>query len=105
MGLKDGHALCRMCDGEDDRSLKGKALEDELGHRFPLLRQRLPEGCRVRLMNDRPTDWLDQPGIPFKMIELTGESPAETEEIVRCLREGRRTEGKTTRGHWARGVE
>ncbi len=105
MGLKDGHALCRMCDGEDHRSLKGKALEDELSHRFPLLRQRLPEGCRVRLMNDRPTDWLDQPGIPFKMIELTGESPAETEEIVRCLREGRRTEGKTTRGHWARGVE
>ena len=33
-----------------------------MGHRFPLLRQRLPEGCLVRLMNALPTEWTDRKG-------------------------------------------
>ena len=56
LGLKKGHAECRMCDEGHPDALAGQVLEDRKGYRFPLLRQRLPEGCLVQLMNALPTD-------------------------------------------------
>ena len=56
LGLKKGHAGCRMCDEGHPDALRGQVLEDRKGYRFPLLRQRLPEGCLVQLMNALPTD-------------------------------------------------
>ena len=56
LGLAKGHRDCRMCDEGHPDALKGQVLEDRKGYRFPLLRQRLPEGCLVELMNALPTD-------------------------------------------------
>ena len=56
LGLDKGHAGCRMCDNGDSNSLEGTCLTDRKGFSFPLLRLRMPEGCRIRLMNSLPTD-------------------------------------------------
>ena len=56
MGLEKGHSACRMCDEGHPDALEGQVLEDRKGYRFPLLRQRLPEGCLAELMNAFPTD-------------------------------------------------
>ena len=104
MGLKAGHRDCRMCDEGAPEALKGQALEDRRGYRFPLLRQRLPEGCLVRLMNAAPTDNLDKPA-GNRTIVLTTENREETEKILAAFAEGRKTGGETTAGHWKRTVE
>ena len=105
LGLRAGRRDCRLCDRDDPDALKGSALEDRMGHRFPLLRTRLPEGCRVRLMNDRPTEWTDRPGIRFPAAELTDEGPEEAAEALSAMAEKRGTQMKTTSGHWMREVE
>ena len=56
LGLREGHAACRLCDRGDPKSLRGKRLTDRRGVELPLLRERLPEGCVVRLMSARPLD-------------------------------------------------
>ena len=104
LGCTDGHRECRMCDTHQAEALAGSELEDEQGHRFPLLRQRLPEGCRVRLMNELPTEWTDRPGIRNPVIELTAESPEEAERVFRALERRERTGMEATGGHWARAV-
>ena len=76
-----------------------------MGHAFPLLRQRLPEGCRVRLMNTLPTDWADRKGIRFPAVELTVESDGETERVLDALDKGTKTGLEATGGHWNRPVE
>ena len=104
LGLKSGHRDCRMCDDGHPDALRGQELEDRMGYRFPLLRQRLPEGCLVQLMNALPTDNMDRsPGL--KAAVFTTETREETEEILRALAEGRRSGGRTTTGHWKRPVE
>ena len=114
LGLTKGHRDCRMCDEGHPEALKGQALEDRKGYRFPLLRQRLPEGCLVQLMNAFPTDIIAQAGIgsrapAFKGIAgavlFTAENAAETREVLRAFGEGRKTAGETTSGHWKRAVE
>lgn len=90
LGLAKGHAACRMCDENDTRSLQGTALIDRKGVAFPLLRQRLPEGCLVRLMNAFPTDNLSR-------VKAAGYAPL----IELTLENG---EGATS-GHWNRPVE
>lgn len=90
LGLKKGHAACRMCDENDPRSLQGTALIDRKGVTFPLLRQRLPEGCLVRLMNALPTDNLAR-------VKAAGYTP-----LIELTLDG--GEG-TTSGHWNRPVE
>ena len=105
LGCRDGHRDCRMCDTGHPDALRGNSLEDTMGHRFPLLRQRLPEGCRIRLMNTLPTDWADRKGIRNRIIELTTESPAETERVLDAAEQGYRTGLEATGGHWARPVE
>ena len=104
MGLCGGHRDCAMCDRGEPDALRGQVLEDRLGHRFPLLRERLPEGCLVQLMNTLPTDNLDRP-ISGRMLVFTTENAEETEETIRAMRERRRTGRQTTGGHWKRPVE
>ena len=116
LGLKKGHAECRMCDEGHPDALAGQVLEDRKGYRFPLLRQRLPEGCLVQLMNALPTDNIANSEFRIKNSELkaygsmkalvlTTENREETEEVLRAFMEGRKTNAETTSGHWKRAVE
>ena len=105
LGCTDGHRECRMCDTHHPDSLEGTVLEDDLGHRFPLLRQRMPEGCRIRLMNGLPTEWTDRKGIRNPLIELTTETLQETERVLDALETGTRTGMEATGGHWNRAAE
>ena len=116
LGLAKGHRDCRMCDEGHPDALRGQALEDRRGYRFPLLRQRLPEGCLVELMNVYPTDnisnsqfiihnsQLNECG-SMKAVVFTTEDKDETEEVLKAFKEGRKTDGETTSGHWKRPVE
>ena len=105
LGFTDGHRECRMCDLHAADALEGNDMEDTASRRFPLLRQRLPEGCRVRLMNMLPTDWTDRKGIRFPVIELTTESPEETERVLDAMENGTKTGLESTAGHWSRMAE
>ncbi len=92
--LKRGHAQCRLCDEGDPDALLGRCLTDRRGARYPLLRTRLPEGCRVALMNSAPTDNLSR-------VRRAG-WPA----LVRLTTEDKLSSGgETTAGHWAHPVE
>ncbi len=90
LGLDKGHAACRMCDVNDGNALQGTVLVDRKGVAFPLLRQRLPEGCLVRLMNALPTDNLAR-------VKAAGYAP-----LIELTLEG--GEGSTS-GHWNRPVD
>ena len=106
LGLDRGHADCRMCDVNAPDSLRDTALVDRRNTVFPLLRQRLPEGCLVRLMNSLPTDLVDRvrrAGWPALMT-LNGESGAEIENAVNVW-QGERGRGEATSAHWNRPVE
>ena len=107
LGLTKGHRDCRMCDEESPEALAGQALEDRKGYRFPLMRQRLPEGCMVELVNALPTKINSLPGSPdFNTATVfTTENRDETEAVLEALREGRKIPGETTSGHWKRPVE
>lgn len=119
LGLTKGHRDCRMCDEGQPDALAGQVLEDRKGYRFPLLRQRLPEGCMVELMNAFPTDNIvnalsmihhsqlkDRKGYDTtEAIVLTTENAEETGEVLQAFKEGRKTKGETTAGHWKRPVE
>ena len=104
LGLKSGHRDCRMCDTAEKDALAGTGLEDRMGHRFPLLRQRLPEGCLVRLMNMLPIDAADRREVRFRCMELTDETPAEAEQVLAAFGEYRKTGLRSTAGHWNRAV-
>ncbi len=106
LNFDHGHAGCALCDLGDPRALAGTALTDRKGYDFPLLRQRLPEGCLVRLMNTLPTDNLARARTAgyTPVCELTDETGDTLTEAVRAIRgegEGRRA----TAGHWLRPVE
>ena len=110
LGLKKGHAGCRMCDEGHPDALKDQVLEDRKGYRFPLLRQRLPEGCLVQLMNAFPTDIINsefriQNSELNRAVVLTTEDPEDTRMVLKAFKEGRKTDGETTSGHWKRPVE
>ena len=110
LGLKKGHAGCRMCDEGHPDALKDQVLEDRKGYRFPLLRQRLPEGCLVQLMNAFPTDNISNAqcimhNAQLRAVVLTTEDVEETRMILEAFKDGRKTDGKTTSGHWKRPVE
>ena len=110
LGLKKGHAGCRMCDDGHPDALRGQVLEDRKGYRFPLLRQRLPEGCLVQLMNALPTDNIYNAqcamhNAQLKAVVLTTEDAEETRMVFEAFKEGRKTDGETTSGHWKRAVE
>ena len=106
LGLNKGHADCRLCDVNSPDCLRDTALIDRRNTAFPLLRQRLPEGCLVRLMNSVPTDIVARvraSGWPAVMT-LNGESGAELENAV-AVWQGGKSQGETTSAHWTRPVE
>jgi len=106
LGLQKGHRDCRMCDEGAADALTGQVLEDRRGYRFPLLRQRLPEGCLVQLMNVVPTDNMNSAfNIQHSGLVFTTEDSEETEEVLKAFKEGRKSKGETTSGHWKRAVE
>lgn len=91
LGLKQGHAACALCDRGDPASLRGKTLTDRTGAAYPLQRIRLPEGCRVALLNHLPTD-------------LRAETAREGWPQLWTLN-APQAGGERTTGHWQRGVE
>lgn len=106
LGLARGHADCRMCDTNSPDALTGTALIDRRSTAFPLLRQRLPEGCLVRLMNSLPTNLVSRVreagAIP--LMTLNDEVGAELAEAV-AVWQGGQGRGETTSAHWNRPVE
>ena len=105
LGLDRGHRDCRMCDTHSADALAGTSLEDRLGHSFPLLRLRLPEGCLVRLLNMLPAENTDRREVRFRCAELTDETPEEAGRVLDAFAEYRKTGMKSTAGHWTRPVE
>ena len=106
LGLSKGHASCRLCDDGKADALAGNTLIDRRNTAFPLLRQRLPEGCLVRLMNSVPTDIVGrvrQAGWPA-MMTLNGESGAEIDNAV-AVWKGEKARGEATSARWNRPVE
>ena len=106
LNLSKGHADCRMCDEGAPDALKGTCFTDRRGVNFPLLRQRLPEGCLVRLMNSVPTDIVERVRRAgwSAMMTLSGESGAELDAAV-AVWQGGKSRGETTSAHWNRPVE
>lgn len=106
LGLDKGHASCRLCDESKPDCLRDTALIDRRSTAFPLLRQRLPEGCLVRLMNSVPTDIMGRVrGAGWKaMMTLNGESGAEIEHAISVWKGGK-GRGESTSAHWNRPVE
>lgn len=104
--LTKGHAACRMCDQHSPDALAGQTLTDRRGTVYPLLRQRLPEGCLVRLMNALPTNNIRrvrQAGYAAMMV-LTTENAQEAAD-VRAVMDGEMRELEGTSNHWNRPVE
>ncbi len=106
LGLTKGHKDCRMCDVHHQDALTGTSFTDRKGAEFPLHRVRLPEGCRIRLMNSLPTDliarvtssgWTPQ-------IAFASESGEEVKTILRQMQSGGKTANSTS-GWWMRPVE
>lgn len=106
LGLSKGHAACRLCEEGKPDALKGTALTDRRNTVFPLLRQRLPEGCLVRLMNSLPTDVVDRVRnagyVP--LMTLNGETGAELDNALNVWHGGK-SRMETNAGHWNRPVE
>ncbi len=105
LGLKTGHRDCDWCDRGAPEALRGSLLRDPRGYAYPLLRQRLPEGCLVRLMNERPTEWTDRAGGFFPAAVLTTESREAAERVFAAAAASRKTGMEATAGHWQRPVE
>lgn len=106
LGLTQGHAACRMCDQHSPDALAGQTLTDRRGTVYPLLRQRLPEGCLVRLMNALPTNnvrRVKQAGYA-PLLTLTTEDKQMAAE-VRALLNGETDGIEGTSNHWHRPVE
>ncbi|MBQ4579632.1 MAG: U32 family peptidase [Clostridia bacterium] len=106
LGLYKGHADCRMCDNHHPDALEGTAFIDRRNALFPLLRQRMPEGCLVRLMNSVPTDVLSRVRSAKwpALMTLNGEEGAELSSAVWAWKGGK-CDGETTTAHWNRPVE
>lgn len=106
LGLNRGHRDCRLCDVGDQNALAGTALIDRRGTAFPLLRQRLPEGCLVRLMNSLPTDVLSrvrQAGYAL-LLSLTDETGTVLRDALQAYQGGKSAQ-ETTAAHWNRPIE
>lgn len=106
LGLERGHADCRMCDLHHPDALAGTSLTDRRGVEFPLLRQRLPEGCLVRLMNSVPTDLVSRVRHAgwSPLMTLSGEHGEALSSAVDVFEGGKR-QGDATSAHWNRPVE
>jgi putative protease len=54
LGLRSRRGECAMCDAGSGAD--GTSLTDRVGAVFPLVRLRSPDECRLRLLNNAPTD-------------------------------------------------
>ena len=106
LGFTKGHAACRLCDQHSPDALEGQTLIDRKGVAFPLLRQRMPEGCLVRLMNALPTDNLKKAVSAgyTPMMELTLETGAQLDAALAAW-QGGPSAPHATAGHWSRPVD
>lgn len=114
LGFFTGHSACRLCESGTPESLRGKSLKDALGHGFPLMRSRLPEGCAVSLYNTLPLNlapWADKLQDLGWLLSFTDETPELQLAITACFAALRRGQGcgtplpPGTAGHFRRGVE
>ncbi len=106
LGLQAKHGSCKLCDIGAQEALAGTSLTDRRGAVYPLLRQRLPEGCLIRLMNNLPTTNIDRArrsGYAW-LCALSTENADETRLVKRAL-EGESIELSGTANHWNRPVE
>ena len=106
LGLSRGRQHCTLCDDHHPDSLEGQSLTDRRGVAFPLLRQRLPEGCMIRLMNSLPLNLLDKVRRRgySPLLELSTEGEAEL-AAIRDAMGGKPLHISATSGHWSRPVE
>ena len=84
LGLTGGREACELC--RQGKGAAGTCLTDRLGARYPLLPLRLPEGCQIELMGDKPLHLSGHlEGLPplSWLVALTDEEKAERLEIVR----------------------
>ena len=82
LGLSAGKSQCALC--SRGRGVRGTALTDRMGARYPLFPVRLPEGCMVELMADQPLDLSPLlPGTPPCSWLLTfSDEPSEARAAV-----------------------
>lgn len=52
LGLRAGREACALC--SQGKGAMGTCLTDRMGARYPLFPLRLPEGCQIELMADKP---------------------------------------------------
>ncbi len=117
------HDACRRCDGVGEAEhMNAHCLVDRRETRFPLRRQKTPEGCVVKVMNSVPLLLLKRstklPDAKGWRVILTDESVQTAETIVRLHRmalNGQDVKDSplwcgienlpTTTGHYFRGAE
>lgn len=60
-GLQKGRESCALCARKE--GAKGQCLTDKFGCEYPLRPVRLPEGCRVDVLSDKPLNLLTRPDL------------------------------------------
>lgn len=109
LGLRAGRASCELC--AQGKGAAGACLTDRMGAEYPLFPIRMPEGCEIELMADKPLhlsgrlagmrdlSWL---------LTLTDEAPdlrlAVTAHYAALLR-GETPPALSVRGTWGRFLE
>ena len=82
-GLTAGKEACRLC--EQGKGTKGTALRDRMGAEYPLIPTRLPEGCRVALMADKPlslSPYLENVPPLSYLLTFSDETEAEQDAVI-----------------------
>ncbi len=84
LGLRENREGCGLC--EKGMGAMGTCLTDRMGASYPLFPLRLPEGCQIGLMGDRPlhlSPYLSGPS-PFSwLVVFTDEGAEERLQIIR----------------------
>ena len=96
LGLRQGHAACRMCDEGCAEALQGEGLTDLHGATYPLLRERLPEGCLVRLMSSQPLNVIERSRAIGAPLLMDVSADTDSLSLINSLYQP---------GHWSRKVE
>jgi putative protease len=95
-GLDRNRRDCRMCDADNPDSVRGTSLRDRKGAEYPLIRERLPEGCEIRMLQMEPVNILRQ--VRALGMNWSAEVTVET-DLPHLLAE------PSSEGHWKRAVE
>ncbi len=116
LGLRSGHADCRLCDDGAPGALRGCELTDRRGYRFPLTRTRTSRGCVVNVLGALPLDLSAYKGKLDALnaglcLRFTVESAEEQLAVTRrfaALRAGENpppSDAPTTKGLFLRGAQ